>query len=272
MRVVVLSLIALSLLFSNFSASVQAATRPTPAQRQKMEKIIQKVDALSPAQKKASVVALKNKLQRLRAKLKVTKAPKQRAALQAEINRVEKELAILLTAAAVPPPPPPPLPPMIQAEPSTITPLPPPKPIRPRSPQFGLSLGVMAGIPGALAELRFFEPFDLPAISVRAGVGYAQGEDTDKILRKHALVEIDGIYRLHQQSLKGFRSYVGAGLNYDAYTTGRVSGTVGGEIFYGLESGEPGSGQYFCEIGYGMIRTGFSPSYKSVSVLVGYKF
>ena len=92
-----------------------------------------------------------------------------------------------------------------------------------------------------------------------------------KVMRKHALVVLDGIYRLNPHWTRGIKSYVGLGLNYDVYTTGQKSGDLGYQAFYGVE-GTMGFGQMFAEIGYGKIRTGFSPDYSGIGVLVGYKF
>jgi len=52
--------------------------------------------------------------------------------------------------------------------------------------------------------------------------------------------------------------------------SGRKQGTIGGEIFYGVESTGFG-GIVFGELGYGLLRTGFSPSNRGVTVLVGYR-
>jgi hypothetical protein len=65
-------------------------------------------------------------------------------------------------------------------------------------------------------------------------------------------------------------NYLGVGLNYLVLTTGRRSGTVGGEAFYGIQS-EGFGGMVFGEIGYAIMRTGFSASYKGASVLAGYR-
>lgn len=104
------------------------------------------------------------------------------------------------------------------------------------------------------------------------GVAYAKGEDSNKDIRQHALVVLDGIYRLSPPWTPGVRSYFGAGLNYDVYTTGQKMGTVGGEIFYGAEGDAGDNGNLYFEVGYGMIRTGFSPSYKGLTAVVGYRY
>ena len=97
-----------------------------------------------------------------------------------------------------------------------------------------------------------------------------QGEDSDKITRKHALLVIDGIYRLNPPATRGIRSYIGLGINYDVYTTGQKSGSFGGQAYYGME-GNFGPGQLFAEFGYGTIRTGFSPDYAGLGAVLGYR-
>lgn len=144
--------------------------------------------------------------------------------------------------------------------------------MRHRSPQVGISLGYTAGLPAIQAEARFHDVFDMVRTSFRIGATYAQGEDTDKVMRKHALLAVDGMYRLNPPQAQGFRSYVGGGLNYDVYTTGQKSGAMGYQLFYGVEAGPANNGQTFFELGYGTIKTGFSPDNTGLMAMIGYKF
>jgi len=155
-----------------------------------------------------------------------------------------------------------------------VRPKPRPKPMmaKHRGPQFGISAGYIAGIPGIQAEVRYHNPFDLLRTSIRIGGAYAQGNDTNQTMRKHALIVLDWIYRLNPPHAQGIRSYFGLGLNYNAYTTGQVSGSSGYQAYYGVEGGSRRGGQTYFEVGYGSIRTGFSPDYTSVTALLGYKF
>ena len=132
------------------------------------------------------------------------------------------------------------------------------------------SVGLVGGMTGVLGGIRFHNPFDLISTSLRIAGIYAQGNDTAGTTRKHAIIAIDAIYRLNPPRTRGFRSYIGLGANYDAYTSGRVSGTLGGQAFYGIE-GDAGGGAMYLEVGYGMVRTGFSPNYTGVNALVGYR-
>ncbi|MDI6731775.1 MAG: hypothetical protein QME05_04270 [Candidatus Margulisbacteria bacterium] len=173
--------------------------------------------------------------------------------------------------------------PVVAPPPVIVRPAPPPiegpvapRPVPPRpaaalnSPQFGVSVGHLAGLTGAVGEIRFHNPLEFKSTSLRLGAGYVQGNDSAGTARKHALVILDGIYRMTEPDAEGLRSYFGAGVNYDAYTSGRVSGTFGGEVFYGVEA-NAGGGQMYGEIGYGLIRTGFSPNQQGLNLQVGYK-
>jgi hypothetical protein len=137
--------------------------------------------------------------------------------------------------------------------------------------QFGVAGGYIAGIPAIMGEIRYHNAFDLLRTSIRLGAAYAEGEDTAGTKRKHALVILDGIYRLTPPETRGMRSYVGLGLNYDAYTTGQKQGSFGGQAYYGVELGRGWGGQTYFEVGYGMIQTGFSPDYTGLNALVGFK-
>ena len=271
MKTPLIFLIALSLTLGSLSSPVLAQKKVPPGQADKIQKIEARIAKLSPAEKKETIRVLDAKLFRIKTRIKQVRSARERAQLNAEIWRIEKELELLRVSLAMAPPPGPPLVPPGQIRPLP-RPLPKPRALRPRSPQVGLSVGFMGGIPGALGELRFFEPFDLVSTSLRLGVAYAQGEDSDKVMRKHALILLDGIYRLNPHTTPGIRSYIGLGLNYDAYTTGQKSGDLGGHAFYGVEGGRYWGGQLFFEIGYGTIRTGFSPDYQGLTALLGYKF
>lgn len=60
--------------------------------------------------------------------------------------------------------------------PGRMAPVPGPKPERamarkhwPANPQYGLAAGYLGSIPGAILEMRYFEPFDLPSTSLQSG-------------------------------------------------------------------------------------------------------
>jgi hypothetical protein len=277
MRKLMVLVLSIVFVLGSLSAPILAQRKMPPGQKRQIEnKIRNRIKKLSAAERKAAVKTLNAKLTRLKLRQKQVQLARRRAVIASEIWRIEKELELLRAMQAAPPPGPSLVPPGQLKPRPRLTPRPIPKPIprprKPRSPQVGLSIGYVGGIPGALGELRFFEPLDLMATSLRLGAAYAQGEDSDKVMRKHALIVLDGIYRLTPHHTRGIRSYIGLGLNYDAYTTGQKSGALGGHAFYGVEGGRHWGGQLFFEIGYGTIRTGFSPDYTGLTALLGYKF
>ncbi|MFC1511272.1 hypothetical protein ACFL5U_02690 [Candidatus Margulisiibacteriota bacterium] len=135
--------------------------------------------------------------------------------------------------------------------------------------EVGGSVGVFAGATSVSGEIRFplLHVFGPARTSVRVAGGFAQSGDTG---RRYVPVHLAGIFNFPAGWFTGVENYLGAGLNYVVYTTGRTTGSIGGELFYGVES-EGFGGKLFGEMGYGMLRTGFSPSHKGMTLLVGYR-
>jgi len=269
MKKIIVLLLVLLFIAGNLPVEARRG-RLTPAQKRKIHR---RVKAMSVAQRKASAKALNVKLTRLRRQIKLASLKaNRRALLNAEIERIESEIALIKSMQVVAAPPPPPPPP--RRRPVPVKPVRQPKPARAkmRLTQIGISGGYIAGIPGAIVDIRFHNPFAMLRTSTRIGAAYAQGEDTAGTTRKHALLVLDGIYRLNPPHTQGLRSYVGVGLNYDAYTTGQTSGGLGYQAYYGIEGGRFGGGQTFFEVGYGKIRTGFSPEYTGATAQAGYRF
>jgi hypothetical protein len=133
----------------------------------------------------------------------------------------------------------------------------------------GGTVGVFCGAVGINGEVRFPLRFVVgPArASLRFSTGFEQSKDSS---RRYVPVCFDGILNFPPGWFTGVENYLGAGLNYVALTSGRVSGTVGGQIFYGVESDGFG-GRVFGEIGYGYLRTGFDPSHKGLTVMAGFR-
>jgi hypothetical protein len=271
MRLLMVLLVSLSLLLGSLSAPVLSQRRLTPGQKKKIVAIKKRLQKLPPQERKAAIKALNIRLRNARKRIGLAKMQNKATAMEAEIWMLEKEVELLkVMGTAAPAPPPPPK--------QRLAPVKRPKaPIRPkqkvekfRRKQFGISAGYIGGMLGVMAELRTHNPFEMLRTSCRFGIGYAQGEDTAGTMRKHALIVLDGIYRLNPPQTRGLRNYFGLGINYDVYTTGQVSGGLGGQVFFGMEGGR--GRQMFLEIGYGTIRTGFSPDYSGLTALVGYKF
>lgn len=135
--------------------------------------------------------------------------------------------------------------------------------------EIGGAVGLFAAATALNGELRFPLPYIFgPAVtSFRIAGGYAQSVDMG---RRYASLQIDGIFNYPPGWFTGVDNYLGAGLNYVVLTSGRTSGSFGGEVFYGVE-GTGFGGKLFGEIGYGILRTGFSPSHGGTTLLVGYR-
>ncbi|MGB9613840.1 MAG: hypothetical protein ACPL4K_06705, partial [Candidatus Margulisiibacteriota bacterium] len=135
--------------------------------------------------------------------------------------------------------------------------------------EVGAVFGLFSGATLFAVEARFSLPYVFgPVLTTsRLALGLAQSKDMD---RRYVPINFDFILKFPPGWFSGVENYLGAGLNYVAYTSGGRSGTFGGQAFYGVES-EGFGGMVFGELGYGVLRTGFSPSHKGVTVLVGYR-
>ncbi len=135
--------------------------------------------------------------------------------------------------------------------------------------EIGAVYGFFAGATAFLLEARF--PVGLvlgPATtSFRISSGLAQSSDAS---RRYVPLNLDAVFNFPPGWFTGVDNYIGAGLNYVVLTSDQKSGTVGGEIFYGVAS-EGFDGIIFGEIGYAYLRTGFSPSHRGLSCLVGFR-
>jgi len=137
-------------------------------------------------------------------------------------------------------------------------------------PEVGLSAGLFSQIPSLAGEIWFHKILGLEGTGVKAGLRYAQGNDANSTPRKNALICVDGTINLNEGP--GAIFYVAGGLNYLAYTTGQTSGTVGAEVYLGVQEGSLAYGSLYAEAGYSAIRTGFSPSYKGLDLNLGFKW
>jgi len=216
--------------------------------------------ALTPAQKRAA--QLKKKEVQLQQKIKMQELKLKK--LREEEG--EPEPGALPRLKPLPPVAPPVMP---------LFPVPPPKREKPMlqpALEAGLSLGFFANIPAVGAELRWHNLMEMERVSAKTGVIYAQGEDANKTNRRHVLLFLDGIYRLDSMAMRGAGTYVGAGVNYLAQTSGRVAGTWAGEVYVGLDSRISKKEVLYVELGYGYIRTGFSPTYRGLNATIGYRW
>lgn len=129
--------------------------------------------------------------------------------------------------------------------------------------------GLFSGASALMGEARFPLHFIFgPATTLfRVSTGLAQSRDAD---RRYVPVNIDLVFNFPPGWFTGVENYLGAGLNYVVLTSGRVSGTIGGQLFYGVQS-EGFGGVVFGEMGYGMLCTGFAASHKGTTIMVGYR-
>jgi hypothetical protein len=135
--------------------------------------------------------------------------------------------------------------------------------------ELGGVVGLFAGGNALLGETRIPLKFTLgPTTSLfRLSGGLVQSREQDQ---KYVPLNLDLVLVFPPGWFSGVENYLGAGLNYIVTMSGRKSGTLGGELFYGVQS-EGFGGVVFGELGYAMLRTGFSLSQKGMTVLVGYR-
>ncbi|MFA5183816.1 MAG: hypothetical protein WC405_21135 [Syntrophales bacterium] len=131
----------------------------------------------------------------------------------------------------------------------------------------GINGGFFGGATSLLGEFRL--PLRMvfgPALtSLRVSAGLAQSRDAGT---RYYPANVDLLFNFPPGWFTGTENYIGFGLNYVTATSMSKPGTIGGEVFYGVES-EGFGGTVFGEVGYAILRTGFSPSHKGVTVLVG---
>jgi len=224
--------------------------------------LAQPIEANREIEIQETIIKIEDEVERLEGKLRVAKEPDRIQALKdligghrARMKKLNEELAVLAM-------------PTVEVVVEVV-----PEKEEVKEPwikfQFGGMGGVLAGTTGMFAEMRFPLSYVYgPATSaLRVAGGYAQSEDAG---RRYVPLQIDGVLNFPPGHFTGVENYIGAGLNYVLITTGRTPGTIGGEIFYGVD-GDGFGGKIFAELGYGIIRTGFSPSHRGLSVLVGFR-
>ncbi len=135
--------------------------------------------------------------------------------------------------------------------------------------EIGGRAGLFAAATGIFGELRFplLRVIGPATTSLRLSCGFVQGESAS---RRFVPVCFDGMLNFPAGYITGVENYLGGGINYLALTNGRVPGSFGGEVFYGVE-GSGFGGKLFGEIGSSFMRTGFSAAQKGTSLMVGYR-
>jgi hypothetical protein len=137
-------------------------------------------------------------------------------------------------------------------------------------PDVGFLAGFFAGANGIFGEVRV--PVSKVVIgparpALRLSAGYAQTTSAD---RRYVPVNLDLVLNFPPGWLSGVENYLGGGLNYTALTSGHKAGTVGGELFYGVQSDGFG-GIVFGEIGYAALCSGAAPADLGMTVTVGFR-
>lgn len=115
---------------------------------------------------------------------------------------------------------------------------------------------LMAGIRG---DLIFADPLTLgekiglaeDAVEYKLGTGFVM---SDKL--KSIPLFADAIVYLKEGSLFGLDPYVGAGLIYNLYGTGKVSGGLGGQIYLGILADFGLDQRTAVSLGYGSYKVG----------------
>jgi len=226
-------------------------------------------------QAKAEIVKYQKSIKTLQVKLKKSKGQKAKNVINATISfyngRIKKlkdrlygKPAVLLSSEVTP------IAVAPETEEAVVKEAQEQTPKKPALFEIGAGMGVFAGgSANLIAEARF--PLRIvigPAkLGLRVASGYVQDQGGG---RKFVPVNLDLIFNFPPGWFTGTNNYIGCGLNYTALTSGRVAGTVGGEVFYGVES-EGFGGTVFGEMGYSLLRTGFSPSQKGITVMIGYR-
>ena len=137
-------------------------------------------------------------------------------------------------------------------------------------PDVGFLAGFFAGASGIFGEVRV--PISKLVIgparpTLRLSTGYVQTTSAD---RRYVPVNLDLVLNFPPGWLSGVENYVGGGLNYTALTSGHKAGTIGGELFYGIQSDGFG-GIVFGELGYAVLRSGVAPANLGMTVTVGFR-
>jgi len=207
---------------------------------------------------------------------KTTALKAQKAATLARWNKLKASMAVAPVAPApVAPVPPPPV--VVKAAPANPTAL------------FGLGWNTMISgsylntghgkISGALAGradlvlddmlgLASMVGLSADALKYKVGLGGVYGTDNNNVLIKAIPLYVDAVLTLPQMGGMGNNFYVGGGVNYTLYGSGRTSGPYGVQAYAGfLTDLGIGLGKTGFELGYSIVRAGGSPALVSAKGL-----
>ena len=110
------------------------------------------------------------------------------------------------------------------------------------------------------------------SVKYKLGLGGFSGNDNADVKFQGVPIYLDGVINLPEDLLGGIKSYLSGGINYLVYRTGKTSGSIGGQIAFGI-AGNIGLGSDTClELGYSILRTGdkaVARSSKGLTISVG---
>lgn len=232
---------------------------------------------------RAYLKLLDQKIIRLRNQGKKVLVKKMQVEKKNTIARMQKWKAQAAADAAAPPPPPRP-----------VAPTPPPAPVaRPAAPSAGMfgmgintgySVGYLAGksVIVGRGDIILADPLGIgpmlglseDAVAWKVGLGGAMAsKDINDNEAKAIPLFADGIINIPADVMGGIDSYVGAGVNYVLYGSGKETGSYGGQIYYGVKGDVGLGGDSYAELAYSIIRSGSSVtspySMKGIGINIG---
>ena len=228
---------------------------------------------------RAYLKLLDKKIIRLRNQGKTALVRKMQAEKKSTIARMQKWKAQAEADAAAPPPTP-------------VAPTPPPAPVaRPAAPGAGMfgmgintgySVGYLAGnsVIVGRGDIILADPLGIgpmlglseDAVAWKVGLGGAMGKDINDVEKKAIPLFADGIINIPADVMGGIDSYVGAGVNYVLYGSGKEAGSYGGQIYYGIKGDIGLGGDSYAELAYSIIRSGATTSpysMKGIGINIG---
>lgn len=252
------------------------------------------VDTRSPAEKleagRKYLKLLDQKIIRLRKQGKAALVAKMQAEKKSTIARMQVWKAQAEAETAAPPSPPP------APRPVAPTPPPPPRPVaRPAAAPTGLfgmglntgyTVGYLMGnsVIVARGDLILGDAMGIgpmlgmseDAVEWKIGLGGAlASKDINDNERKAIPLFIDGVLNIPADVMGGVESYVGGGVNYVLYGSGKETGSYGGQVYYGIQGDIGLGGDSYAELAYSIIRSGSNVaapySMKGIGVNVGTK-
>lgn len=134
--------------------------------------------------------------------------------------------------------------------------------------QLASRLGLWGGILGMGSELMAYRIPRFPNFSWRGGFLSLSGKDSFQVQRNSFAGTADLLFYPQAPGKRPWNFYVGAGPSIILTTTGARTGTLGGQVMVGLEY-QRRDLQLLLELGYGIYRTGFSPSFSGLNLITG---